>query len=367
MYDFTETDVLAPLTVTGVGSLPHTSPGSAVQLIVDSLEGAPHPPQLPFADPREQMWIQFSEGLPRFKVDLESLSYSFDTTGDPLPEIEEFYNHYLTVTEGGTAVAFDIGPQYGQGIHAFLERLQRDGTVRPLIKVQVTGPLSFALTVTDENKRPIFYHPLFKDVAVKGIGLKAVRLLEMFKPLAENVIVIFDEPSMSAYGSSAFLGVSKADVIESLDEVISLVADRGGIAGVHCCGNTDWGILMETSTRIINFDAVDYMDTMAIYGSQVQSFVSRGGVLSWGAVPNTPQIENETAADVVERIERGMRTLEAAGVDRDAMTRRMIVTPACGCASLTVPQTQRVYGVLSELEKALTTHTFGNDARPRFA
>lgn len=358
MPDFTETEVLAPVTVTAVGSLPHTSPASAVQLILDSLEGAPHPPQLPFADPREQMWIQFSEGLPRFRVDVESLSYAFDTSGDPLPDVEEFYTHYMAVIDGGTADAFDIGATYAQGIRIFQDRIRLEGKKRPLIKVQVTGPLSFALTVTDEQKRPIFYHPVFKDVAVKGMGLKAVRLLEMFKPLAENVVVIFDEPSMSAYGSSAFLGVSKTDVIESLDEVIELVAERGGIPGVHCCGNTDWGILMETTARIINFDAVDYMDTMAIYGPQVNRFLSRGGVLSWGAVSNTPDIENETAADVIERIERGMKSLQAVGVDRDAMTRRMMVTPACGCASLTLSQTEKVYGILAQLDTMLTLDTF---------
>jgi hypothetical protein len=362
MPDFTETDVLAPITVTAVGSLPHTSPASAVQLIMDSLQAAPHPPQLPFADPREQMWIQFSEGLPRFRVDVESLSYCFDTSGDPLPEVEEFYTHYMSVTEGGAAEAFDIGPEYAQGIRLFQDRIRNEGAKRSLIKVQVTGPLSFALTVTDEGKRPIFYHSLFKDVAVKGIGLKAVRLLEMFKPLADNVIVIFDEPSMSAYGSSAFLGVSKADVIESLDEVISLVAERGGIPGVHCCGNTDWGILMETTARIINFDAVDYMDTMAIYGPQVQQFLARGGVLSWGAVSNTPHIENESASDVIERIEGGLRTLQGVGVDRDAMLDKMIVTPACGCASLTLSQAEKVYEVLSDLEKTLTPDTFRTGA-----
>jgi hypothetical protein len=361
MSEFTETDVLSPLTITAVGSLPHESPSSAVQLILDSLEGAPHPPQLPFADPREQMWIQFSEGIPRFRVNVETLSYFFDTSGDPLPELEEFYSRYIAVTEGGTAEAFDIGPDFGQGIRLFRDRIREGGSKRPLIKVQVTGPLSFALTVTDENRRPIFYHSLFRDVAIKGIGLKAVRLLELFKPLAEHVMVMFDEPSLSAYGSSAFLGVSQADVIESLDEVISLVAERGGIPGVHCCGNTDWGLLMETSARVINFDAVDYIDTMAIYGPQVSRFLSSGRVLAWGAVSNTPNIMNETAHDVIERIGRGMRSLEAVGVDRDALTRKMIVTPACGCAGLTQAQAEKVYRVLSELEKTMTPDAFAGE------
>ena len=166
------------------------------------------------------------------------------------------------------------------------------------MKVQVTGPLSFALTVTDEHKKPIFYHSIFRDVAVKSTGLKALWLLEQFKPLAENVIVFFDEPSLSAYGSSAFLGVSESDVIESLDEVISMALKGGGFPGVHCCGNTDWGLLAQTSTRIINFDAVDYMETVAIYADKIAEFLERGGWLAWGAVPNTEKVEDETVDHV---------------------------------------------------------------------
>jgi hypothetical protein len=354
MTSFTETAVLPSVLPTGVGSLPHADPEHAIQLILETLEIAPHPPQLPFADPREQMWIQFSEGLPRFQVDLENLTYYFDASGDPLPEIEEFYARYLAVTEGGPGDGFDVGPLFGKGIRLFRDRILAEGRKREFLKIQVTGPLSFALTVTDENRKPIFYHSLFKDVAVKGMGLKAVWLLEQFKPLAENVIVIFDEPSLSAYGSSAFLGVSKADVVESLDDVISLVLAHGGIPGVHCCGNTDWGLLMDTSTRIINFDAVDYLETLAIYGPQLKDFLERGGVLSWGAVANTPSIMDETADDVIRRISQGIRSLERAGIDRGLLTDRIIVTPACGCAGLKLPQAERVYHTLRDVGRELT-------------
>jgi hypothetical protein len=354
MTRFTETACLPRVLPTGVGSLPHTDPGQAIQLIMSTLENAPHPPQLPLADPREQMWIQFSEGLPRFQVDLANLTYFFDTSGDPLSEVEEFYARYLAVTEGAAGDGFDVGPSFGKGIRLFRDGIVAEGRKREFLKVQVTGPLSFALTVTDESRRPIFYHSLFKDVAVKGMGLKAVWLLEQFKPLAEHVIVIFDEPSLSAYGSSAFLGVSKADVVESLDDVFSMVTAHGGIPGVHCCGNTDWGLLMDTATRVINFDAVDYLETMAIYGPQLNEFLHRGGVLSWGAVPNTEQIQDETADTVIRRIVEGVRRLEQAGADRDLLTDRILVTSACGCAGLTIAQTERVYRTLRDVGRELT-------------
>ncbi len=339
--------------------MPHIDPIRAIDLILGSLDLCPHVPQLSRADLREQMWIQCSEGLPRFRLDSDNLSYCFDTSGDPGPEVERFYTAYLQVMDGAPADAFAIGPEYGKGIHCFLERLRREQKKRPFIKIQVTGPLSFALTVTDENKRAIFYHSIFRDIAVKGMGLKAVWLLEQFKPFADNVIVFFDEPSLSAYGSSAWLSVSKSDVIESLNDVISMVVERGGIPGVHCCGNTDWGLLMETSTRIINFDAIDYMESMSLYGGQMSAFLARGGALAWGAVPNTEKILDETSNDVIDRIRNGIELLEKTGVKRALLAEKMLVTPACGCASMTVEQTEKVYKILAELQKQSGDNIFG--------
>lgn len=336
--------------VTAVGSLPHLECGAAVELIFRTLAAAPHVPQLSRWDPREQMWIQCTEGLPRFKVDLENLRYWFDTSGEPMQEVERFYHDYLEIVDGGKSEAFAIGPEYGKGLHAFRGRLAEHSGKLPFVKAQITGPLSFALTVQDQNGRPIFYDPVFRDVAVKAMGLKAAWVLELLKPLAENVIIFFDEPCLSAYGSSAYIGVSKADVVESLNEVISMVADRGGVPGIHCCGNTDWGMLMETGTRILNFDAVDYLDSVAIYAKDVREFLTRGGVLAWGAVPNTERIEEESGRDAVTRIRKGITTLEKFGVDPALLRRNMLITPACGCAGLSVEMTEKVYGVLSELD-----------------
>lgn len=351
MSIFNETDSLPHVLATAVGSLPHTDADAAVDMITTKLPLAPHCPQLSMADPREQMWIQCTEGLPRFQVDLENLNYYFDTSGDYHPDVERFYHAYLEVVEGGDPGAFAIGAEYGRGIHRFLRRVESAGKRFPFIKVQATGPLSFALTVTDQDRKPIFYDPVFRDVAVKGMGLKAVWLLKAFKPFADNVIVFFDEPSLSAYGSSAYLGVSKDDVIESLDDVISMVIAAGGIPGVHCCGNTDWGLLMETSARIVNFDAVDYTESVAIYAKGLKGFLDRGGVLAWGAVPNTERAVQENAQVVADRIAAGIRILEKAGVGREALTEKIIVTPACGCAGLSLAHAEAVYDLLADFQE----------------
>lgn len=358
MSNFEETAWLPGLLTTAVGSMPHLNPEEAVDLILGSLANAPHAPQLSRSDPREQMWIQFSENLPRFRVDLENLSYFFDTSGAPESEVETFYSRYLEVLEGASADDFFVSPDYGRGIHVLLDRLAASGQKKKFIKVQVTGPLSFALTVTDENRKPIFYHPLFKDVAVKAMGLKAIWLIEKFSAYAENIIVFLDEPSLSAYGSSAFLGVSASDVTESLDDVISMVTSRGAMTAVHCCGNTDWGLLMETSVRAINFDAVDFMDSLAIYPDKLNNFLSRGGVLAWGAVANTPLVMREDADTVIRRVSNGVDLLVSKGVSRELLTEKLLITPACGCAGLKVSETEQVYKIMKELDSKSLSDIF---------
>jgi len=54
-----------------------------------------------------------------------------------------------------------ISPTFSKGIYAMESRLKAEGKKRPYIKVQTTGPLSFALTITDENKRAIYYNEEF--------------------------------------------------------------------------------------------------------------------------------------------------------------------------------------------------------------
>ncbi len=354
------TEALPKLLTTAIGSMPHTDADAAVNLILNSLKTAPHLPQLSRRDPREQMWIQYSEKLPGFEVDLENLKYYFNTSDQSSGAVEKFYEEYLEIIGGSPSESFEISEDYGLGIKLFIERLIEDHSKRQFLKVQVTGPLSFALSVTDEHGKPIFYHPIFKDVAVKGMGLKAIWLVEKLKPFAERIILFFDEPSLSAYGSSAFLGVSSSDVIESLNDVFSMASSVGAITGVHCCGNTDWSLLMQTTVDIINFDAVDYLESLAIYPAQLSNFLERGGVLAWGVVPNDSRINHESVDLTFERIRKGVSVLEGKGINRDLLLNHIIVTPACGCSSLTIEETEKVYTILSQIDEMSFENIFKN-------
>ena len=56
-------------TATAIGSLPHTDPEKALDVILSAIPEAPIWPQLPKLGLREQMEIQYSEGLPRVVIE----------------------------------------------------------------------------------------------------------------------------------------------------------------------------------------------------------------------------------------------------------------------------------------------------------
>jgi len=128
--------------------------------------------------------------------------------------------------------------------------LEQSGGTRPYVKVQTTGPISFGLTIVDENKRAIYYNDEFNDVIVKALAMKCRWQIRKFRKFAQAVICFIDEPILSAFGSSTYVSVTRDDVVAKLGEVVEAVHAEGALAGVHCCGNTEWSILIDAGVDI---------------------------------------------------------------------------------------------------------------------
>ena len=103
-----------------------------------------------------------------------------------------------------------------------------------------------------------------------------------------------------------------------------------GVAGVHCCANFDWSLLMSTSARVINFDTYRYGETMALYGSNLAEFLARGGMIAWGIVPthDPATLDAENAASLVNKLEHTLEMVVASGVDRDLLMERGTLSAA---------------------------------------
>ncbi|MBU1693269.1 MAG: hypothetical protein KJ726_03750 [Verrucomicrobia bacterium] len=333
-------DFNASLAATAVGSFPHRDPDAACDLVLENFPEIPVWPQLPLTSPNEQMEIQFSEGIPCTVIERDKGRMFIDTSGDPSAALEKFYEQVLADNLDYFAVSED----FSRGIYALERRLARiDRSGLKYIKMQVIGPVSFGLTIVDENKRAIYYNELFRDVAVKALALKARWQLRKFKPLCEKRICFIDEPILSAFGSSTYVSVHRGDVVRYLQELVAAIHQEGGWAGIHCCGNTEWTIPIDAGVDIINFDAHGYGDSILLYAEQIGRFLKGGGVLAWGIVPTSEKVFEETTESLVARFDALVNDLAARGkIDRELILSNALITASCGTGSRPLEQAERI-------------------------
>jgi len=339
---------------TAIGSMPFEDPAYAVGVSLKSMD-APIWPQLPRLGLLEQMEVQYSENIPCAVIDAEKNRMFFQTDVDYSEKFAEFYEAYMTAADEGGTKDFSsmlISEKYSKGIYAMLKAVKEKGK-QPWLKVQSTGPITFALSIVDENKRALYYNEEFRDVIVKSICAKSRWQIQKFKPFADNIICFIDEPILSAFGSSTYVSVKREDVVSILNEVIEAIHAEGGIAGIHCCGNTEWSILIDAGVDIVNFDAFEYGDTIAIYADSVKQHLQKGGTLAWGVVPTSDKIREQTAQSLETQLEKVMDNLASKGIDKNLITEQAIITPSCGTGSLAVEDAEKVFSLMAELTKRM--------------
>ncbi len=315
---------------TAIGSMPHVDPQEACSSVLTHLPEIPAWPQLPKRSFLENMYAQFSEGFPG--VVLEEERIWVDRSQDVSRPLEQLYAAYL---EGSTNHSA-IGYEYAEGFHAFLDMVGADG--ERAVKGQVTGPISFGLTVTDQDQRPLLYDDVLADALAKHLRLKAAWQEKALSAVFPNTIISVDEPYLASLGS-AFVSFPREQVATLLEEVLGGIT---GLKAIHCCGNTDWSVLLQTSIDILSFDAYNYGEALSLYPAEVRDFLSRGGVIAWGIIPNDePSLARETEASLLDRLEQTMALLSKKGVSYDTMRSQCLITPSCGLGSVSTEAAER--------------------------
>lgn len=336
---------------TGVGSLPHRDPAKAVKAVLDRFREVPYWPQLPRRTFLESMYVQFASGLPAATVDGEKL---YVESGDRMiAEAERFYERFLT----DDAAPFSIPAERAAGLDALLGA---DCGPCLAVKGQVTGPVSFGLMVTDREKKPIFYDPVGRDVLVKHLLRVAQWQVAALSRLSPNVILVLDEPYLASVGS-AILSLAREEVVAALNEIFDGLP--GALCGVHCCANTDWGLVLSTNVRYLSFDAYDYAEALMLYPGEVKDFLGRGGKIAFGIVPTTAEgIARETPGTLAARLEAMFDRFEAKGIRRDALVRAAFVTPACGLGTLSEEEAERAGSLTAGLSTLMRERHGGRAA-----
>ena len=331
---------------THVGSVPYTSINGLTEKINKHLD-VPAWPQLSRLSFRENMYAQYSPALPVIREDEEQEKIYFDTSEDITNALETFYTPVIA----DDLEAFALRPNYANGFFAMMETLRNSDGI--WAKGQVTGPVSFGLTVTDQNLRASLYDDMLADTIVKNAAMNARWQIRQLKSVRSNVILCLDEPYMAAFGS-AFISLSREQVVTYLDEVFDSIHAEGGVAGIHCCANTDWGVLLATKVDILNLDAYGFVENLALYPVELREYLDRGGSICWGVVPNTDQIFKETPQGLADRLRNGIQLIVEKAASRgvtikaEEFENRSLIAPACGLGPTTIEAADQVFEVLSE-------------------
>jgi methionine synthase II (cobalamin-independent) len=335
---------------TGIGSFPHKDVERACDLILETIPEIPIWPQLPHADFREQMEIQYSEAFPNVVLDDSSEKMHFNTAEESTAELERFF---VSLMEGNLD-HFKISAEFSRGIYAMDKRLRanKPSSVQ-FMKSQVTGPVTFGLATVDENKRALYYNDVYRDVVIKGITMKARWLLDKFKALGYKQICFVDEPILTGFGSSTYVSVQREDVVHDLKEVVDAVHADNALVGTHCCGNTEWPILIDAGVDMISFDAFEFGETIAYYSDQTKEYLEKGGVLAWGIVPTTDKIVEETTDSLIARLKERIKHLASKGINENLIWEKCLLTPSCGTGSLSVELSEKVFYTLAEISRKL--------------
>lgn len=325
-----------------VGSVPHDDPGEAMACILRWTPEIPAWPQLPRRSFLENMYVQCAEGFPGALVDTDRRSF-FVTDEPPADEVAAF----LEKLERDDPYLFAVSAQRAAGIPHFeaaLRTLVERGEEPPFVKGQVTGPVSFGLTVLREDRRALLFDDTQRELATSLLAMKArwqEDLLRLRSPSSVPVIV-FDEPYLAQLGS-AFVNVPAELCYPLLEECL---APLTCIAGIHVCGGADWERIAALPYDLLSFDAADHLDSLTTQSEAVAAFTAEGGLLAWGVVPNDDRVLALEPEETARRVLVGAENLERTGVlSVDEVLASSFVSPACGTGTLSVEVAERCFSL----------------------
>jgi methionine synthase II (cobalamin-independent) len=329
---------------TCIGSLPHTDPSEAVELVLKEVRKIPFWPQLPSRDFNENMYAQYAYLLPGVEVDPERKRVTVDLGNyDP----ESFYMD--VISERLEAFAYDEAHFSG-----FFDLMSQDFPDEAIaLKGQITGPVSTGLQIFDQEGKAALYDEAYCEIIRKGLNMMARWQEDRLSEKCENTILFIDEPSLSLMGTP-FASIRPDDAIRWIDEVAE---NLKGTVAIHCCGNTDWPTVMSTCIDILSLDAYDYGYTISLYPEEVEAFLDRGGAIAWGLIPNLEETFVTESTDALVR--RGIECIDSLvtkGMDEDLLVTRSLVTPQCGLGGIDEPLAPLILRSLGEVSKKLREH-----------
>lgn len=308
-------------------------------------------PQLPKFK-TEGMILQACEGLPGFDPLQERIDFSHPEFENGLLKIYE--DHQRAILEENSEVLIKYLPSetHARALRPFIERMKsHPGS---WIKGQITGPFTLASSLKDLEGQNLLFIPDLRDFIVKFLTLKALSQANYLSQTGKRVIIFLDEPGLAGFGSSGFLTVSKDEVISMLQEIIHNLRQKGVIAGVHVCANTDWDLVFNSDPDIVSFDSFTFFEKFILYSQGLNQFLKeKGRFIAWGCVPTDKENLSKTNrfAEIEKVLLNQLETLSnLLNLPVKNILKHSLFTPACGMGSLTSEEVDKVVELLQKIK-----------------
>jgi len=318
--------------ITGIGSVPYLSEKHACDAVFPGFRKIPFWPQLVNKSFLEGMTVQFSERMPGIKVNPETKEISVNRRRDIAEEIDSLERHYAS----GDLEYFSISEDYASGLYEYMYRLKdHDNSMIDYLKGQITGPVSFGLAVNDGDHVPIFFDKKVFEAAVKALSMRAKWQAARLKNIFKDIIIFIDEPSLSFFKHEAQGSrIKKGDLAGYIRRVAMAIREEDCYAGIHCCGDADWDMVISSGIDILNFDAYNYGRSFIESSEKIADFISGGGIIAWGLVPTGSDALKEPAEKLVDKLAEYIDALSGRGIERRTIINSSLITPSCGLGAL---------------------------------
>ncbi len=317
---------------TSIGSLPHTDPARAAALVLERQARLPAAPSLPNRSGVERMIAQAAWGIAGVRV-LEDGSLVVDD-----PAIDP--RHPLT-DESVNGAPF-------VGLRAFLGAAA--GRQGP-IKLQLTGPVTLGIALLNVGV------PAERAFAVAGSAVRSrarslLAAAAQAAPMAPRVVFL-DEPGLTAALHPSF-PLESTSTIDLISGALATIEPHA-VTGLHCCGPTDWGAVLQSGPQILSLPLAS--GAVEQVGA-ISAFLDRDGWVAWGAVPTVGPLGS--APDRLwHALSAEWSGLTEGGCDPVRLREQAMITPACGLATHGEEQAERVLSLTNQVARRLETQTYG--------
>lgn len=311
---------------------------------------------IPMPTQSQRIW---TERTPLLKIDREKKQIFFEVDAGRDGELVEFYEKHLAEDWE----YFGISPDLDPTLYALAER-HREKPWAGLHRIHFGFPglYSWGLSIKDNKGKPALYNPTLRDVMIKTLSAKArwrERKIQELFPGVETMVTVGDG-ALSVYLSAGGTGAWE----EVKQDYNAMMKPIQGISVIHCCSNFDWSLLMSTDADVINFDAYQYGETLALYADALEAFLERGGMIAWGIVPTAGaggDVEKESPESLVDQLERLLNMMAEMGIDRQQLLAASWITPTCTTNTLTPEHSDRVYAYSQEVSQIMRERYFEGD------